>query len=85
MMQFGQTQDGKAVHKITLSDGDLTVCLLTWGAVVQDVRLAGVAHSLTLGSDDLADYEGNMRYYGALFGPIANRISAARIRLDGMM
>ncbi len=85
MIHFGTTKDGQDVQKITLAAGDLTVQLLTWGAVVQDVQLAGVNRSLTLGSDQLSDYEGDMRHHGALIGPVANRISNARVRLDGMM
>lgn len=85
MIVFGTTKDGQDVHKITISAGNLTVNLLTWGAAVQDVRLAGIDRSLTLGSDHLADYEGDMRHYGALIGPVANRISTARVKLDGMM
>lgn len=85
MTPFGTTKDGQDVQKITLTAGDLTVSLLTWGAVIQDVRLTGVDHSLTLGSDTLSDYEGDMRHHGSLIGPIANRISNGRIRLDGMM
>ncbi|WP_019954683.1 aldose epimerase family protein [Yoonia vestfoldensis] len=85
MQVFGTTKDGKTAHIITLRAGDLTVTLLTYGARVQDLRLAGVDHGLTVGSDDLADYEGAMRYHGAIVGPVANRISTARVRLDGMM
>ncbi|WP_322893943.1 MULTISPECIES: aldose epimerase family protein [unclassified Yoonia] len=85
MQVFGTTKDGKEVHAIKLEAGDLTVTLLTYGARLQDVRLTGVDHSLTIGSDDLADYEGELLYHGALVGPIANRIGNARIRLDGMM
>lgn len=85
MQVFGTTSDGKEVHAIKLQAGDLTVTLLTYGARLQDVRLAGVDHSLTIGANDLADYEDAMLYHGALVGPIANRIGNARIRLDGMM
>ena len=85
MTYFGTTKTGEDVEKITLNAGDMTVSILTLGAIVQDLRLAGVAHSLTLGSDQLADYEAGMRYFGAIVGPIANRISTARVRLDGMM
>ncbi|MFN3662011.1 aldose epimerase family protein [Yoonia sp.] len=85
MQIFGTTKTGKTVHAITLQAGDLTVTLLTYGARLRDVRLAGVDHSLTTGSDDLADYEGAMRYHGAIVGPVANRIGTARVRLDGMM
>ena len=82
---FGTTQQGEDVAKITISAGDLTVSVLSFGAIVQDVRLADVPHSLALGSDRLQDYEDTMGYFGAIVGPIANRISTARVRLDGMM
>jgi aldose 1-epimerase len=85
MTPFGTTAEGREVHKITLSAGDLSISLLTWGAVLQDVRLRGVDHPLTLGSDLLSDYEGEMRHHGSLIGPIVNRISNARIRIEGMM
>ena len=84
-MHFGTSSTGVDVEKVTISAGDLSVSILTWGAIVQDVRLAGVDHSLTLGSDDLADYEGGLRHHGSLIGPIANRISNARVKIDGMM
>ncbi len=85
MKHFGTASTGEDVQATTLSDGALTVTLLTWGAIVQDVRLAGVDRSLTLGSDNIADYEGDMRHHGSLIGPIVNRISTARVRIDGMM
>lgn len=85
MTHFGTTADGRDVTAVTIGAGDLQVSVLTYGAIVQDIRLAGVAHSLTLGSDRLADYEDKMGYFGSIVGPIANRISNARVRLDGMM
>jgi len=85
MTPFGTTSGGLAVDKITIGRGPLKVSILTWGAVVQSVRLDGVAHDLTLGSDLLADYEGAMRHHGALIGPVVNRIKGARARIGGMM
>lgn len=85
MQVFGTTSKGEDVHQIILSAGDLSVKILTWGAVLQDVRLAGVPYGLTLGSDNLSDYEGDMRHHGSLIGPVANRISTARARIDGMV
>ncbi|SEW37943.1 aldose 1-epimerase [Cognatiyoonia koreensis] len=84
-MIFGTTSTGDDVAQLTIASGDLTVSLLTWGAIVQDVRLAGIDRSLTLGSDSIADYESDMRHHGSLIGPIANRISTARVLIDGMM
>jgi len=80
---FGTLADGDRVDRLTLLSGDLTVSLLTYGAILNDVRLAGVDHSLTLGSDDLAAYEGPLKYHGAIVGPVANRIAQARASLDG--
>lgn len=85
MTHFGTTQKGEDVDCVTIAAGNLTVSILTFGAIVQDVRLAGVPHGLALGSDVLADYEKTMGYFGTIVGPIANRISNARVRLDGMM
>ena len=83
MTPFGTTKGGQEVHRLTLSAGDLTVRLLTYGAILQDVRLAGVPHSLTLGAGDLTSYETAMPYHGAIVGPIANRIGTARVTIDG--
>lgn len=83
IVKFGEMADGRAVQKITLLRGGLTVCLLTWGAVLQSVRLAGIDHDLTLGSDLLADYEGAMCFHGAIMAPVANRIGHARAMIGG--
>ncbi len=82
---FGTTAKGEAVRQVTLSAGDLTVSILTLGAIVHDIRLAGIDRSLTLGSDRVTDYETTMRHHGSLIGPVANRISTARARIDGMV
>lgn len=80
---FGTTTDGRDVSALTLQAGQLRVVLLTWGAVIQDVRLAGVPWSLVLGTDVLAGYEGVMDYFGAIVGPVANRIANATAEIDG--
>ncbi|MEO8243682.1 MAG: aldose epimerase family protein [bacterium] len=80
---FGTTAAGQEVRKITLSRGDLSASILTRGATLQSVRLAGVAHDLTLGSDNLADYEGRLRYHGALVAPVVNRFTDARAPIGG--
>jgi aldose 1-epimerase len=80
---FGTTTSGRAVQRLALGAGDLSVALLTWGAVVQSVRLRGVAHDLTLGSDRLSDYQGQMRHHGSLIGPVVNRITGATAQIAG--
>lgn len=81
--QFGVTQAGATVEAIRLRAGALSVRVLTLGAILQDVRLNGVAHALTLGSERLADYEGVMGYFGTIVGPVANRIGGARAVIAG--
>jgi len=85
MTHFGTTSDGRDVERITLEAGDLTVAILTLGAALHDVRLAGVDYNLTRGTEDVLAYEGEWRYHGTIIGPIANRISTAQVKIEGMM
>ena len=81
---FGTLKDGRAVDAVRLQQGELSVTVLTLGAILQDVRLAGAPWSLTLGSDRIAAYDhGPMAYHGAVVGPVANRIAGATAPLDG--
>lgn len=78
---FGTLASGDRVERLTIAAGDLTASVLTLGAILQDVRLAG--RPLTLGSDSLADYERDMRFFGPVVGPVANRIAGAEAEIDG--
>lgn len=80
---FGTTASGAEVKKITIRRGDLSASVLTRGATLQSVRLKGVAHDLTLGSDNLADYEGKMLNFGCLVAPVVNRFTGARAPIGG--
>lgn len=81
--EFGTTAAGRLVHKITIARGGLSAAILTKGAILQSVRLNGVAHDLTLGSDVLSDYEGKMRHHGPLVAPVINRLTGARAPIGG--
>ncbi|MBL4918136.1 aldose epimerase family protein [Szabonella alba] len=80
---FGKAPDNALVHGVTLSAGNLQAEILTWGAALRSVRLAGVAHDLTHGVQRMADFFPDMRFHGAIVGPVANRISGARAVIDG--
>lgn len=83
---FGTLKDGRAIDAVRLHRGQLSVTMLTLGAILQDVRLAGAPWSLTLGSDQIAAYDhGPMGYNGAVVGPVANRIAGAKAWLDDRM
>jgi aldose 1-epimerase len=85
MERFGATAAGRDVDRIMLGSGDLRVAVLTHGAALQSVRLMGVGHDLTCGSDLMADYEGPMCYHGTLVGPAANRLRGARAPVAGVV
>lgn len=80
---FGATREGEAVRRLTLAGGRLTARLLTYGAVVQDLRLAGHDAPLVLGFETLEDYLDHSLFFGAIVGRCANRIAGGRFILDG--
>lgn len=80
---FGHTASGETIHRVVIADGPLSASILTLGVTLQDVRLQGTAHSLTVGSPDPAAYLGAMDTCGSIVGPVANRIGGARAVIDG--
>lgn len=81
--EFGRTADGETVRCVTIAGGGLTAHVLTWGAVVQDLRLAGHEPPLVLGFDRFEDYPVRSPFFGAIAGRYANRIRHGRFDLDG--
>lgn len=80
---FGVTPEGECVHGLAIAGGGLAARVLTFGAVVQDLRLAGHAAPLVLGFETLSGYLDHSVYFGAIVGRYANRIGGARFTLDG--
>jgi aldose 1-epimerase len=82
---FGQTAAGQPVAAIRIASADLAVTILSFGAALQDLRLTGIPHALTLGGPDMAAYEGPMGYFGTIVGPVANRLAGAQARIGGQL
>ncbi|MEX2742553.1 aldose epimerase family protein [Rhizobium mongolense] len=80
---FGTTKDGETVYRVEIRGGGLTAKIMTWGAVIQDLRLDGHDAPLTLGFDDFASYPSHSSYFGATPGRCANRIGGGKFTLDG--
>ncbi|WP_348539474.1 aldose epimerase family protein [Shimia sp. R9_1] len=80
---WGHMPDGSAVHRIKLKGGGLTAHLLTYGAVLQDLRLTGHDAPLVLGFPEFAPYLTHSPYFGATAGRFANRIRDGHLALDG--
>lgn len=80
---FGATDDGVPVKRLSIAGGGMSANILTWGAVVQDLRLAGHDAPLVLGFEDFADYPAHSPYFGSIAGRYANRIRDGRFIIAG--
>lgn len=80
---FGTTRDGQTVERVSIAAGGLTAHVLTWGAIVQDLRLDSHPAPLVLGFDRIEHYLDHSIYFGAIVGRFANRIADGRFTLDG--
>ncbi len=78
-----KSADGSTVQKVTITNGPARAQLISYGATLTEFRLEGIPYSLALGSPDPESYFGKMRYFGAIVGPIANRIAQGQALLDG--
>jgi len=84
---FGNTADGTAVERWTLSNDDMTMRVLTFGGVIQTLEVPdehGHVDNVVLGHPDVAGYEADSDpYFGALIGRYGNRIAGGQFTLDG--
>lgn len=80
---FGKLPDGTAVHAIAIAAGGLRAEILSWGAVLRDLRLDGHAPPLVLGFDTFEPYPAHSPHFGAIAGRYANRINGGKFTLDG--
>ncbi|MGV8937751.1 MAG: aldose epimerase family protein [Allorhizobium sp.] len=80
---FGRMLGGDTVTRVLLQGGGLTARVMTWGAVIQDLRLDGYKSPLVLGFEHFDDYPLHSSYFGATPGRCANRIDGGKFTLDG--
>ncbi len=84
---FGATADGDPVHLYTLKNRNgMSADIMTYGGTV--VRLMapdrdGQLGDITLGFDNVADYEAKSPYFGCLVGRYGNRIAGGKFSLNG--
>tara|TARA_Y100000385_G_scaffold91037_1_gene93924 strand:- start:51 stop:1049 length:999 start_codon:yes stop_codon:yes gene_type:complete len=83
MQVYGHMPNGDNVFQVTIESNDLKLKILSLGAIIQDVRMRSVTHSLVLGYPRLEPYFINSGKLGAIVGRYANRIANGKAKIDG--
>ncbi len=79
---FGKTKDGQSVTRWLMENGQGTrAAVLDYGATLQSLVFYGT--DAALGFDDMAGYEAQDAYVGAVIGRFANRIGGGQFCLNG--
>ena len=79
--------NGQILREVTISDGDVSLAILNYGATTRDWRvpLNGRRIPVVLGYDDPTRYVGHKTYLGAIAGRVSNRIGGAQYSLGGQI
>jgi aldose 1-epimerase len=84
---FGSLSDGTPVDIYTLTNSrGMEVKILTYGGILQSIKVPdrrGRFANVTLGFDNLTDYEERNPYFGCITGRYANRIALGQFQLNG--
>ncbi len=80
---FGHMPDGEPVGAVEISGGGLKAIVLSYGSLLQDLRLKGHGAPLVLGYGDFEDYLTHSPYLGANAGRSVNRIRDGVLKIDG--
>ncbi len=83
---FGKTKGGEEVLVFTLTDGNAYAKILNYGGIIHSLVYPdknGVPTDVVLGYNDVAGYEDNDGYLGALIGRFGNRICKGKLTIDG--
>ncbi len=84
--EFGKTKDGKTVTAYTIHDGESYLTALDLGGIVNKIVVPdrnGKPVDVILGYHDVASYENNDGYLGAIIGRFGNRIAGGKLTIDG--
>ncbi len=79
---FGQDRHGADIHRIRLTGHGLNASILSYGAILQDLRFVDDGQSLVLGHDTAAEYLVDRNFLGAIVGRVANRIADGAVSIN---
>ncbi len=89
--KFGQLQDGSSVELFTLSNNEITVKILNYGAIITAIDMPnknGSIENVVCGFEKLEtylsdEYLGSYPYFGAIIGRFGNRIAKGHLEIEG--
>ena len=85
---FGTTKKGEEVYAFELKNSKgMSAEVINYGAILTKLCVPdknGVVKDVVLGFDDVASYEVNASFFGAVIAPSANRIGGATFKIDGV-
>lgn len=83
---FGTTADGREVLAFRLQDGNNYAVILNLGGIIQSIVVPdkeGTPTDVILGYNDVAGYQNNGGFLGALIGRFGNRIGEGKLTIEG--
>ena len=84
---YGTTAKGEQVDSYKLKNQNgMEVDIITFGGRITDLKVPnkeGVSENVVIGFDNLAQYEKENPFFGALIGRYGNRIAKGKFTLDG--
>ncbi len=85
---FGTTKKGEEVYAFELKNSKgMSAEVINYGAILTKLFVPdknGTVKDVVLGFDDVASYEVNASFFGAVIAPSANRIGGASFKIDGV-
>ncbi len=85
-MDFGKTPDGTPVELYVLTNGRITMKVMTYGGIITELHVPdrqGKTSDVVLGFDTLEAYLARNPHFGAITGRVANRIAKGQFTIDG--
>lgn len=86
MKEYGQTVEGPAQLFTLKNSNGITVEITNYGGIITRLFVPdriGKADDIVLGFDQLAGYQGEHPYFGAIIGRYGNRIAKGKFSIDG--
>jgi aldose 1-epimerase len=84
--EYGTLSTGENIQQYQLRTNNIRLNVITFGGIITHLEVPdknGVFADVVLGFDDLASYEHKNRFFGAIIGRYANRISHGKAHIDG--